>query len=398
MAEIIRVMHDDLPSRMRGIKKWKVPVVVQRDLQVFLEAAAMGKVNKGKRISERRLCKYLDMLKLPLEFLNKPIPRITEKDIERFEKALAGDQIISRSKGKPYAHATKTDFRKGLKIFLKWRLGAATAIPLVGWLDTRDKPKTPDFLSEQEVEKLYRKCRTAEDRLIVAMLFDSGARAQEFLNIRYEDIYLPAGKDIFVKVALKEEYSKTKGRTISLYWNHSLDAVQEYLRERIAAGIKASDPVFIGSYDGMRMFLRRLGRKVLQRPVHPHLFRHSSATHYANKLNRQELCYRYGWKFSSNMPDIYISRAGMETKQLDEKFTQTELSQLKSELTTVRQETRIKEDTIQKMSQTIERLQTNLESINRILAHHPSVQDVDAAIQRKRPSATSPALPPSTDS
>ena len=393
MPEIIRVMYDDLASRLRGIKRWKVPVVVQRDLQTFLEEAAVGKVNRGRRISDRRLCKYLDMLKLPLEFLNKPIPRITEKDIERFEKALAGDQIISQIKGRPYAHATKTDFRKGLKIFLKWRLGTAAALPLVGWLDTRDKPKTPDFLSEQEVELLYRECRTAEQRFFVCLLFDSGARAQEFLNIRYEDIHLPEGKENFVKITLKEEYSKTKGRTISLYWRYSLDSVQEYLRERIATGVKAQDPVFVGTYNGMRMCLRRLGRRVLQRTVYPHLFRHSSATYYANKLNRQELCYRYGWKFSSNMPDIYISRAGMETKDMDQKFTHTELSQLKDELTAVRQETRIKDGTIQKMSQTIEQLQTNLESINRILAHHPSVQEVEAAIQRKRQSAISQTSP-----
>ena len=398
MLEIVQVHPTDLEGYLRRLKKWKVHLSIQQDVRRFIEQAAVGKVNKGRRISERRLCKYLDMLKLPLEFLNKPIPRIKEKDIERFEKALAGDQIISQIKGKPYAHATKTDFRKGLKIFLKWRLGDAAAIPLVGWLDTRDKPKTPEFLSEQEVEQLYRECRTAEQRLVVALLFDSGARAQEFLNIRYEDIYLPEGKENFVKLALKEEYSKTKGRTISLYWRYSLEAVQEYLRERIAAGIKASDPVFIGTYNGMRMFLRRLGLRVLQRPVHPHLFRHSSATYYANKLNRQELCYRYGWKFSSNMPDIYISRAGMETKDLDQKFTHTELSQLKDDLTAVRQETRIKDETIQKMSQTIEQLQNNLESINRILAHHPTVQDVEAAIQRKRPFATSPTEPPPTDS
>jgi hypothetical protein len=44
------------------------------------------------------------------------------------------------------------------------------------------------------------------------------------------------------------------------------------------------------------------------------------------KVNRQELSYRYGWRFSSNMPDIYISRAGMENHELDEKFTQTECS------------------------------------------------------------------------
>jgi hypothetical protein len=31
---------------------------------------------------------------------------------------------------------------------------------------------------------------------------------------------------------------------------------------------------------------------VLKRPVHYHLFRHSSTTYYATKLNRQQLGYR----------------------------------------------------------------------------------------------------------
>ncbi len=56
----------------------------------------------------------------------------------------------------------------------------------------------------------------------MALLFDSGARAEEFLNIRYEDIEIPE-KDNFVRLTLKEEYSKTKGRVISLYWKHSLE-------------------------------------------------------------------------------------------------------------------------------------------------------------------------------
>ena len=72
-----------------------------------------------------------------------------------------------------------------------------------------------------------------------------------------------------------------------------------YLKQRIAQGIGPKDPVFNSTYDAMRMFLGRPGKNVLKRHVHPHLFRHSSATYYASKLNRQELCVRFEWKFSS---------------------------------------------------------------------------------------------------
>ena len=384
MPEIIQISATGLTKRLNRVAKWKVHGPVRQEMLRFIEELAIGKVNKGRRICERRLCKYIDMLKVPLEFLHKPTRKINAKDIERFEQALANDKIQSSLKAQPYAHSTKADLRKGLKIFLQWRLGKARAIQLAGWLDTRDKPKTPEFLKEQEIEQLYRDCRTAEQQFAIAVLFDSGARAQEFVNIRYEDVQLPEGKENYVKITLREEYSKTKGRTISLYWRNSLESVSAYLKERIAAGMKSQDPVFGGTYGGLRMYLRRAGLRVLKRRVHPHLFRHSSATFYANKMNRQELCYRYGWRFSSNMPDIYISRAGMENKDLDVKFTNTELSQLKDDLAAVQQAARMKDDTIQKLSQTIHQLQTNLESINQVLARKPTIIDIEAAIHRKR--------------
>ncbi len=110
-----------------------------------------------------------------------------------------------------------------------------------------------------------------EQRYIIAVLFDSGARAEKFINIRFEDIHLPEGKENFVKLTLKEEYSKAKGRTISLYWRHSLEAVMEYVNERIELGIKSQDPAFQGTYDAMRMFLKRVGAERLTRSVHTRL-------------------------------------------------------------------------------------------------------------------------------
>ena len=292
MTERIRIDHGSFESGKRKIEEWKVPKNVKAELLRFLDDLGLGKVNRGKRISPARQLKYLHALRAPLEFFNKPINRLTMRDIEDFERALGSGQLGNRFTGKPFAHSTQVDLRMLLKIFLRWRLGTAKSESLTGWLDTRYRPKTPDFLKEAEVERLYRNCRNAQQRFLVAVLFDSGARAEEFHNIRYQDIYLPEGKLNLVKIALKEEYSKTLGRTIALYWKWSLEAVKEYLVERIAEGIKPAEPVFRGNYAATRKFLQRLGRRVLKQSVHYHLFRHSSTTYYATKLNRQELCYR----------------------------------------------------------------------------------------------------------
>ena len=375
----------NLDLRIRQIEKWHLPASVRQELRDFLHDMAIGKVNRGLRISERRQLKVLETLRIPLEFFHKSTLRLTLRDVEAFEQGLALGKFVSRFSGQPYAESTRSDIRKVLKMFLRWRLGEAHALTLAGWLDTRCRPKTPDFLKEYEVEELYRGCGNPAQRFMIAVLFDAGARAEEFHNIRYEDVQMAEGKENFLKITLKEEYSKTLGRTISLYWKHSGEAVRDYLRQRIQEGMKTGEPVFVLSYPAARKFLQRLGRRVLNRSIHYHLFRHSSATHYATRLNRQELCYRYGWRFSSNMPDVYISRAGMESKTLDEKFTQTELSTLKTDLAKVNEEARIKDERLLQLQDTVRVLSENLDRVvSAVLNISSEPEAIKAALQRKR--------------
>jgi len=383
MAERIRIHRENMENRIQQLQHWTFPQPVKIEVLRFLEDLGLGKVNRGKRISTARQLQYLNMLRVPLEFFNKNTDQLTLPDVENFEKALGSGQLCNKRTGQPYAHNTQVEFRKALKIFLRWRLGATEALALTNWLDTHYRPKTPDFLKEADVEKLYKHCRNARQRFLIAVLFDSGARAQEFHNIRFEDVFLPEGKDSFVRIALKQEYSKSLGRTIALYWKHSLEAVQEYLAERVAKGIKPSEPVFRGDYVATRKFLHRFGNEILQRPVHYHLFRHSSTTYYATRLNRQELCYRYGWKFSSEMPDIYISRAGMENRQLDEKFTQTELGTLKDDFTKMEQATRIKDERIRQLEESMHLMQKNFDAVSQALNLNPTPEQIEGVLRRK---------------
>ena len=319
-----------LDSRLRGIEEWKISSQDKKDLIKFLEQLSIGKVNKRKRVGESRQVKYLDLLKIPLEYFKKPVSQITTKDMERFEKDLISNKIKSK-KGVPFSDWTKSSIKRALIIYIKWKVPSKSA-SLTDWIDLGIPNKTPDYLKESDIEKLYKACKNNQERFLIAVLFDSGARAEEFHNIRFEDIQLPTKDEAFSRIMLKEEYSKTKGRNIALYWKHSLEAVRDFLKEREADGIKSDEPVFNMAYDNARQFLNRLGKKVLGKSIHYHLFRHSSATFYANKLNRQELCYRFGWTFSSRMPDTYISRSGMLNKELDKTFEATEVETLKKEL------------------------------------------------------------------
>ena len=359
----VEIHNRNLETRKNSIKGWNIQKQDKKDLIKFLYDLELGKVNKGKKISQTRQLKYLDILKIPLTFFNKQTSKLTKKDIENFETALTTNKIIS-FKGKPYSEATKSDFRRLLRIYLKWKRGDTIGNNLTDFFDTRTKRKTPDYLNEQEIEKLFKACRTTEDRFLIAVLFDSGARAEEFHNIRKEDIQLPTGNKTYVTLTLKEEYSKTAGRVISLYWKHSLEAVKDYLDLRTREGIKNDEQIFTKRYDNVRQFLNRLGKNVLGKNIHYHLFRHSSATYFASRMNRQQLCYRYGWKFSSDMPDVYISRSGMENKELDTKFSTTELEEVKNKLEKDKQEKSIEIEQLKSENQEVKNEFVNLKKDN----------------------------------
>ena len=246
MNEKIDIHKRGYERGRENVKEWNIPKKEIKSFLEFLDELELGRVNKGKKIGRNRLCKYISSMKVPLEYFGKELEKINLEDVKRFERDLSSGKI-KRSFGGEYSENSKVDMRKVLKIYFKWRLGEKKSLDLVGWFETKNPIKTPDFLKEEEIELLYRSCRTPEQRYLVAVLFDSGARAEEFLNIRYEDIFLPESSTNFVKVALKEEYSKTKGRTISLYWKYSLEAVRDYLRERKQEGIRSNDPIFSGT-------------------------------------------------------------------------------------------------------------------------------------------------------
>lgn len=379
----IEIHPNRIELRRKGVQQWVIAAREKKALLRFLDELELGKVNKGHKISSSRQCKYLAVLRAPLEFFAKPADKLVVRDVEAFEKALTTGELRS-NKNKAYGHATQVDMRRALRTFLRWRLGAAKAGKLTDWFDTRDRFKTPDFLKEAEIERLFKACRSAAERFLIAVLFDSGARASELHNIRVEDIELPEGNGNYVRLTLKEEYSKTKGRTISLFWKHSLDAARDYLRLRQAEGIRSNEPVFTMRYDAARMLLHRLGKRVLNRSIHYHLFRHSSATYYADKMNRQQLCIRYGWAFSSRMPDVYIARAGVDTHELDTKFAAGEIEKFKFSLSRVEQEARIKDERIKQLEQTVAVMQTQFPLIAQLVEEHGSPSQLREAIRKKQ--------------
>ena len=67
------------------------------------------------------------------------------------------------------------------------------------------------------------------------------------------------------------------------------------------------------NYDAFRILLRKLcNRTGIKKRIHPHLFRHSRATHMANTLTEQQLKMLFGWAGDSKMASVYVHLSGRD--------------------------------------------------------------------------------------
>jgi len=324
---------NNLREKLLEVCDWKIKSSEIKNIQGFFKDYELGKVT-GKRGNnpEGSLLRNVYFLKIGLENIQGE----TIKDLENFLERLLKDKIRAHNPktkkydGLAYALRSKKSILQMLSMYLKWK-GKENITKILN-LDIKTKKQDFDILTTEEINKLIDATKEPDKRYLISVLSSSGLRAEEFHNIRFQDLTLPKDKEVFVKINVKHDYSKSQGRNICLYDKHCLPIVKDYLSLRINQGIKPNEPIFPLGYNGVRKWLNRLGIKVLNKKVHYHLFRHSSATRLASQMNRQQLCIYFGWEFSSPMPDIYIKRAGVNMDDVSEKFASTQVEDLQKEI------------------------------------------------------------------
>lgn len=352
--------------KIKEVSSWKIADSDKKDILKFIEDYKQGEVTGriGTNI-ETTIERVLQLLKPPITFLAKNKKTIGKfnknnvEDIKKFKEYLLKDKIISYNK-KTYSLRGKKAIFFTICQYLKWKFKPEVSAVLIKPLKIRIDSKKPEpkFLKVSEIDKLYKACQTNKQRFIIAVLFGSGQRAEEFLNNRYSDFTLPEGNETFVKLRIRDGFSKTEGRTISLYYDKCLEAVRDYLND--IKGVNPDEPAIKDTYNSIRFWLARLGNKILNKNIHFHLFRSSSATWLANRFNRQQLCYYFAWKFNSSMPDTYISRKGLIMEDVDNQFEKTALEELKTKL---EKESQNKNLEIEKLKEALEKQDRLLEKV-----------------------------------
>lgn len=195
-----------------------------------------------------------------------------------------------------------------LKSFFKFLMKdgyfKANTLPLNFYRPKAPK-KLPNFLTEPEVQQLINVWQSAENqeinnenqllqlrnKAIIELLFSSGIRVHELTNLNIEDVIWETGEN----QGELRIHGKGDRQRIAFISPDTLNTLNQYktMYSQLLAikkeHLKPNSALLV-NYKGQRITPRSISRMLketavsarLDKPVHPHLFRHSFATHLLN--------------------------------------------------------------------------------------------------------------------
>ena len=205
--------------------------------------------------------------------MNQSVRRITTEEIRTY---LSDYQKINRC-----SNVTIDNIRRNISSFFSWLEEEDYILksPMKRIHKIKTKTVVKSVITDEGIEKLRDNCAEIRDLAIIDLLYSTGIRVGELVNLNIEDIDLEGrecivyGKgdkerrvyfDAKAKVHLKEYIEKRKDNSEALFV--TLDAPHDRLK-----------------ISGVEIRLRQLGRQLKLDRIHPHKFRRTMATRAIDK-------------------------------------------------------------------------------------------------------------------
>jgi site-specific recombinase XerD len=215
--------------------------------------------------------------------------------------------------------STVVDYKQAIKQFWKWMNDGEDPAE-TKWIrrgPVEQKRILPQsLLTPHDVQALVEACPNERDRAFIAVLWETGARIGEIIDLEVGHIEDTAvGKQVVVS-------GKTGSRRLLLLESGSyLDAwlaVHPTKRHDAPLWCKIDEqqgsPDETISYQYIRLWILDKAREHvgIEKPVNPHHFRHSRATYLANYLTEAQMCVWFGWVPGSRVPGRYVHLSGRD--------------------------------------------------------------------------------------
>lgn len=272
MAEELSVMQlkklqEVLIKRMMEKDEKPAPASNDTYLEMFINA------KKIEGCSARTLKYYQSSVQHMFSMIKTPVRKITTEDLREY---LTAYQKINNC-GK----STVDNIRRNISSFFSWLEEEDHILksPMRRIHKIKTETKIKETISDEDIEKLRDQCKSIRDIAMIDLLYSTGIRVGELVNLDRKDINFEERECIVYGKGEKERRVYFDAKT-KLH-------LQNYIASRNdtnpALFVTLDEPHDRLKISGVEIRVRKLGRSLNMSKIHPHKFRRTMATRAIDK-------------------------------------------------------------------------------------------------------------------
>lgn len=236
-------------------------------LRLFLDA---------KRIegcSERTIQYYSVTVVRMLQKIETPVRKISTEEIRKY--------LVDYQKINNCSKVTVDNVRRNISSFFSWLEEEDYILksPMRRIHKIKTKQPVKEIISDEAIELLRDHCQCPRDLAMIDLLYSTGIRVGELVNLNISDIDFEARECIVFGKGDKERkvYFDAKAKLHLLNYLHKRDD------DNPALFVTLDAPHERLKISGVEIRIRTLGRKLNMGKIHPHKFRRTMATRAIDK-------------------------------------------------------------------------------------------------------------------
>ena len=235
-------------------------------LRLFLDA---------KRIegcSERTIQYYNVTVVRMLQKIETPVRKISTEEIRKY--------LVDYQKINDCSKVTVDNVRRNISSFFSWlEEDYILKSPMRRIHKIKTKQPVKEIISDEAIELLRDHCQCPRDLAMIDLLYSTGIRVGELVNLNISDIDFEAWECIVFGKGDKERkvYFDAKAKLHLLNYLHKRDD------DNPALFVTLDAPHERLKISGVEVRIRTLGRKLNMEKIHPHKFRRTMATRAIDK-------------------------------------------------------------------------------------------------------------------
>lgn len=249
----------------------KEPEKRQISNEEYLEMFIAAKSIEG--CSNRTISYYRSTIETMLESVSDPVRKITAEDMRLY--------LSEYQKRNNCSKVTVDNIRRNISSFFSWleEENYILKSPMRRIHKIKTNQQVKEVISDEDIEKLRDHCNCKRDLAMIDLLYSTGIRVGELVNLNIKDVDFEARECIVFGKGGKERkvYFDAKSKL------HLMSYVDSRNDDNPALFVTLDAPHDRLKISGVEIRMRQLGRSINLLKIHPHKFRRTMATRAIDK-------------------------------------------------------------------------------------------------------------------